>query len=254
MNRLLGPAGDRLRRDPGRRGVLLTDRPPPSITATSDTPAPTPPPAPPAVPRRRGPAEVLQRQARRETLTRRIRFLVGATITCDVLGAVVAIAVGHRSGSTALIGSGLDSIIEVSSAAAVARRFSARDHARRGAREAVTLRIIAISFSVPALHVSVESLRTLVGAAQRRRDEMAAQVETTGAWLTGLRTRLWTGPATPPRGTPPQDGITRGPEGHRPPRTAGAGGGRGDVAGLSRRGDRAGRAWRTCPRAGTCCR
>ncbi|MGW7594521.1 hypothetical protein [Streptomyces rubiginosohelvolus] len=81
--------------------------------------------------------------ARRDTLIRRIRLLVAATITYNVIEAVVAITAGTMASSTALIGFGLDSIIEVSSAAAVAWQFSARDHAVREAREQRTLRIIA---------------------------------------------------------------------------------------------------------------
>lgn len=102
-------------------------------------------------------------QQRREALTRRIRFLVGATIAYNVIEAVVAITAGHRANSTALIGFGLDSVIEVSSAAAVAWQFSARDQARRAAREHLALRIIAVSFFALAAYVSVESVRALLG-------------------------------------------------------------------------------------------
>lgn len=63
--------------------------------------------------------------ARREVLTRRIRLLVAATIAYNVVEAVVAITAGTLASSTALIGFGLDSVIEVSSAAAVAWQFSA---------------------------------------------------------------------------------------------------------------------------------
>ncbi|GAA5023633.1 hypothetical protein GCM10023335_56570 [Streptomyces siamensis] len=69
--------------------------------------------------------------SRRDTLTRRIRLLVAATITYNVIEAVVAISAGTLASSTALVGFGLDSIIEVSSAAAVAWQFSAREHAVR---------------------------------------------------------------------------------------------------------------------------
>jgi hypothetical protein len=58
--------------------------------------------------------------ARRDTLTRRIRLLVAATITYNVIEAIVAITAGTLASSTALIGFGLDSVIEVSSATAVA--------------------------------------------------------------------------------------------------------------------------------------
>ncbi|MER5357484.1 cation transporter [Streptomyces sp. NPDC002785] len=101
--------------------------------------------------------------ARRDALTRRIRLLVAATITYNVIEAIVAINAGTIASSTALIGFGLDSVIEVSSAAAVAWQFSAADHAVREAREQRTLRIIAVSFLALALYVSVDSVRALTG-------------------------------------------------------------------------------------------
>ncbi|WP_411137915.1 cation transporter [Streptomyces sp. C10] len=104
--------------------------------------------------------------ARRDVLTRRIRLLVAATITYNVIEAAVAITAGTLASSTALIGFGLDSVIEVSSAAAVAWQFSAADHAVREAREKTTLRIIAISFFVLAAYVTAESLRTLAGTGE----------------------------------------------------------------------------------------
>ncbi|NYH90461.1 cation transporter [Actinopolymorpha rutila] len=103
---------------------------------------------------------------RRGQLARRVRLLVAATITYNVVEAVVAIAAGTVASSTALIGFGLDSVIEVSSAAAVAWQFSARDHAVREAREKVALRIIATSFFALAAYVTVESLRALIGGEQ----------------------------------------------------------------------------------------
>jgi divalent metal cation (Fe/Co/Zn/Cd) transporter len=98
--------------------------------------------------------------ARRVLLVRRIRFLVAATITYNVIEAVVAITAGTIASSTALIGFGLDSVIEVSSAAAVAWQFTGPDHERR---ERTALRIIAISFFALAAYVSVESVRALLG-------------------------------------------------------------------------------------------
>lgn len=101
--------------------------------------------------------------ARRDALTRRIRLLVAATITYNVIEAVVAITAGTIASSTALIGFGLDSVVEVSSAAAVAWQFSARDHALREAREKTTLRIIAVSFFALAAYVTVDAVRALAG-------------------------------------------------------------------------------------------
>ena len=54
-----------------------------------------------------------------------MRLLVAATITYNVIEGVIAISAGTVAGSTALIGFGLDSMIEVSSAAIVAWQFSA---------------------------------------------------------------------------------------------------------------------------------
>lgn len=66
-------------------------------------------------------------QQRRHVLNGRIRFFVVATIAYNVIEAIVALTEGSRVSSTALIGFGLDSVIEVSSAAAVAWQFSAND-------------------------------------------------------------------------------------------------------------------------------
>jgi hypothetical protein len=70
-----------------------------------------------------------QSAIRRAGLVRRIRLLVAATITYNVIEAAVAITAGTIASSTALIGFGLDSVIEVSSAAAtVAWQFTGPNH------------------------------------------------------------------------------------------------------------------------------
>jgi divalent metal cation (Fe/Co/Zn/Cd) transporter len=104
--------------------------------------------------------------ARRDTLTRRIRLLVAATISYNVVETIVAITAGTIASSTALIGLGLDSVIEVSSAAAVAWQFSATDHATREAREKITLRTIAVSFFALATYITVDSIRAFTGSGQ----------------------------------------------------------------------------------------
>ncbi|MET7554673.1 cation transporter [Streptomyces albidoflavus] len=107
--------------------------------------------------------------ARREALTRRIRLLVAATIAYNVVEAIVAITAGTIASSTALIGFGLDSVIEVSSAAAVAWQFSAAEHAVREAREQRALRIIAVSFFALAAYVTVDAVRALTGTGEAER-------------------------------------------------------------------------------------
>lgn len=107
--------------------------------------------------------------ARRDVLAKRVRLLVAATITYNVIEAIVAITAGTIASSTALIGFGLDSIIEVSSAAAVAWQFSASDHAVREAREHRTLRIIAASFFALAAYVTFDAIRALAGTGEADR-------------------------------------------------------------------------------------
>jgi divalent metal cation (Fe/Co/Zn/Cd) transporter len=101
--------------------------------------------------------------ARRDTLARRVRLLVAATISYNLIEAGVALTAGAAASSTALIGFGLDSLIEVSSAAAVAWQFSAADHETRQAREHTALRVIAASFFALAAYITIDAGRALLG-------------------------------------------------------------------------------------------
>lgn len=98
---------------------------------------------------------------RRETLHRRIRLIVGITIGYNLIEAVIAIAAGSVASSAALVGFGLDSTIEVLSAAAVAWQFTRRDPERW---EKPTLRVIAIAFFALAIYVTATSATALVTA------------------------------------------------------------------------------------------
>ncbi|MHA7284521.1 cation transporter [Arthrobacter sp. TMS2-4] len=100
---------------------------------------------------------------RRAVLSRRIRLFVAATITYNVIEAVVAISAGTIASSSALIGFGLDSIVEVLSAAAVAWQFAGRDPE---AREKTALRLIAFSFFGLAAFVTFDAVRSLLGGAE----------------------------------------------------------------------------------------
>lgn len=99
--------------------------------------------------------------ARRETLHRRIRLIVAITIGYNLIEAGVAIAAGSVASSAALVGFGLDSAIEVLSAAAVAWQFTRRDPERW---EKPTLRVIAISFFALAVYVTTTSAAALLTA------------------------------------------------------------------------------------------
>ena len=101
--------------------------------------------------------------ARRAVLHRRVRWIVAGTITYNVLEAIIALTAGTIASSSALIGFGLDSIVEVLSAAAVAWQFAAPDPHRR---EKVAMRVIAFSFFGLATFVTIDAIRTLLGAAE----------------------------------------------------------------------------------------
>jgi divalent metal cation (Fe/Co/Zn/Cd) transporter len=102
---------------------------------------------------------------RRHLLQRRVRWLVRATIAYNLIEAAVALIAGTRASSAALIGFGLDSLVEVGSAAAVAWQFAAPDPETR---ERTALRLIAVSFFALAVYVTVDSVRALLGSGDAR--------------------------------------------------------------------------------------
>lgn len=99
--------------------------------------------------------------ARRSVLRRRVRWIVGITIGYNLIEAAVAISAGALASSAALIGFGLDSVIEVFSAVAVAWQFTRRDPERW---EKATVRVIAIAFFALAGYITVDSVFALTGA------------------------------------------------------------------------------------------
>ncbi|RFA11763.1 cobalt transporter [Subtercola boreus] len=113
---------------------------------------------------------------RKAVLQKRIRLIVAITIGYNLIEAVVAIAAGTAASSGALIGFGLDSTIEVLSAAAVAWQFTRKDPERW---EKGTLRVIAIAFFLLAIYVTVNAVLTLTQAAD-------VQHSTVGIILTAL--------------------------------------------------------------------
>lgn len=98
-------------------------------------------------------------ESRRDVLHRRIRIIAAVTIGYNLIEAVIALLAGTAATSTALIAFGLDSAIEVLSAAAVAWQFTRRDPERF---ERPTLRVIAIAFFALAAYVVITSGFALV--------------------------------------------------------------------------------------------
>jgi divalent metal cation (Fe/Co/Zn/Cd) transporter len=97
--------------------------------------------------------------AERARLGRRAQLLAGAGVAYNVMEAVVAIAAGLVAGSVALIGFGLDSVVEVSSGLIILWQFR---HRLPESRERQALRLMAFSFFALAAYVTFESVRALV--------------------------------------------------------------------------------------------
>ena len=105
----------------------------------------------------------------RATLVRRGLRLNYLTIGYNSLEAVVSLVAGLLAGSVALVGFGIDSIIEVTaSGAAYWRLRSDWNHARRARVERTTARIIGATFIALAIYVAADSGKALW---QRERPE-----------------------------------------------------------------------------------
>ena len=98
--------------------------------------------------------------ARRRALGRRARLIAATSVGYNVVEAAVALAAGLAAGSVALVGFGLDSVVEVSSGLIVLWQFR---HPLPESRERRALRLMALSFFALAAYVLVESVRSLLG-------------------------------------------------------------------------------------------
>jgi divalent metal cation (Fe/Co/Zn/Cd) transporter len=97
--------------------------------------------------------------ATKARLGRRARMLAGLSVTYNVIEAVIAITAGLVAGSVALVGFGLDSVVEVSSGLIILWQFS---HRIPESRERQALRLLAFSFFALAAYVGFESARALI--------------------------------------------------------------------------------------------
>ena len=95
----------------------------------------------------------------RARLGRRAQLLAAASVSYNLVEAVIAIAAGLVAGSVALVGFGLDSVIEVSSGLIILWQFR---HPLPESRERAAQRLMAFSFFGLAGYVTFESVRALV--------------------------------------------------------------------------------------------
>ena len=96
--------------------------------------------------------------AERSRLGRRAQLLAAASVSYNVVEAAIAITAGVVAGSVALVGFGLDSIVEVSSGLIILWQFR---HPLPQSRERTALRLMAVSFFALAAYVAIESVRAL---------------------------------------------------------------------------------------------
>ncbi len=89
-------------------------------------------------------------------VVRRGRRLEYLTIGWNALEALISIGAGIIAGSIALVGFGIDSVIEVSSGAVLLWRLVSGEH-----RERLALKLVGISFLALAAYVTIEAAMTL---------------------------------------------------------------------------------------------
>jgi divalent metal cation (Fe/Co/Zn/Cd) transporter len=102
-------------------------------------------------------AEVLSQEDIRAANVRRGRRLEYLTIGWNLLEALVSIGAGVVAGSIALVGFGVDSLIEVTSGAIVLWRLFSGEQ-----RERTALRLVGVSLFALAAYVGYEAVKSLL--------------------------------------------------------------------------------------------
>lgn len=95
----------------------------------------------------------------RARLGKRAQVLAASSVVYNVIEAAIAIVAGSAAGSVALLGFGLDAVVEVSSGLIVLWQFR---HRLPESRERQALRMMAVSFFALAGLVGFESVRVLL--------------------------------------------------------------------------------------------
>jgi len=88
---------------------------------------------------------------------RRGRLLSYLTIGWNSLEGIIAVAAGIVAGSIALVGFGVDSVIEVSSGVIILWRLAAGEH-----REKLALRLVGVCFVALAGYVAFDAVKSLI--------------------------------------------------------------------------------------------
>lgn len=99
----------------------------------------------------------------RESVVRRGQWLSSITLAYNSLEGIIAVGAGALAGSIALVGFGVDSLIEVSASAAALWRLRADIRiADRERVELLTLRIVGVLFVALAVYVTLDAASALL--------------------------------------------------------------------------------------------
>ena len=101
--------------------------------------------------------------AERARLGRRAQLFAALSVGYNGVEAVIALLAGAAAGSAALIGFGLDSVVEVSSGLVIVWQFR---HRLPQSRERQAQRAIGLSFLALAAYVTVDAVRALLTGAE----------------------------------------------------------------------------------------
>jgi divalent metal cation (Fe/Co/Zn/Cd) transporter len=104
----------------------------------------------------------IQHDVERAIAVRRGRLLEYLTIAWNLLEGIISIGAGLLAGSIALISFGFDSLIEVSSGAALLWRLHLDAPERRERAEAIALKLVGLSFILLAVYVAFDAIKSLV--------------------------------------------------------------------------------------------
>lgn len=100
---------------------------------------------------------VVNIKANHNALIRRGRVLAYLTIIWNSLEGIIAVGAGILAGSIALVGFGVDSVIEVSSGAIILWRLASGEQ-----REKLALRLVGVSFVALTAYVAFEAVKALI--------------------------------------------------------------------------------------------
>jgi divalent metal cation (Fe/Co/Zn/Cd) transporter len=119
---------------------------------------------------------------RRGALLGRGLLLEYLTLSWNIVGVVILAIATVASGSIALAGFGVDSLIEIVASSVVVWELRGEEGSRR---ERLALQIIAVAFALLAVYIAVQVIVTLAGGPRPHRSTLGA------VWLAVTMVAMW---------------------------------------------------------------